>query len=197
LDPGTFHQRTLVSLEAETVEAGADDVVTRPLLTEGSNRVPHLWGYRFWSGFDQDSGPAGQNEGHGVGMLLRASGEDLLSTNFRFLLQKAVGASNPLLERHIVDFYHWEHKVVLNSAVGFIHAEASNVSPWTPCDLVLPALYVSFAFRNDDSASVGLFGAILVDYTWEDVTPGELAAVNFAWGRDSKDYVQGDRLITA
>jgi len=188
--PDRFHLRKWVrALPLETVEAGVAESVTKPLLQLRPDAVPHLWGYRTGHSLNQSTSFLADNNGWHSATVLRTSGEDLpADTSPRNLITG--GPIGKSVENQIIDYLDFEEKMVEVSTVGLIINKITWNSEWVPCDLVVPELWATWLCQNSDATSFTWQAWVVIDYTWEPVTAGELAAVNLVWGRDPGDFAR-------
>lgn len=76
---------------------------------------------------------------------------------------------------------------VLGGSGGFVFPESVN-SGWVYTDLLLPAVYASgYHFNEKNLQALGQLDVVL-EYEWQTVSIDEIAAINFAWGRDPQDF---------
>ena len=191
-----FHQRSWYTFGGqESVETGADEAKTIPVLPQRAGQVPHLWGYRFGCNIEQSELFNASGEGWDIAMMLRAGGEDIPSQSPRVLIASL--ASNAF-ERHVIDFVHFERSALtVLTAVGVASGKNVFMSEWIHCDLQVPAVFATYAMRNDIGSQTLLRAWGMVDYTWDNVSDGEYSALLLQWGRDPQDYVLGNRVSTA
>jgi len=190
-----FHQRLWFSFGGqENVEAAADEVKTVPVLAGRAGQVPHLWGYRLGYSVSQTLNLKSDNEGYDMMMMLRASLEDLPNSDSGRVISSNLDRG---LEKHIIDMMHQDEHVATSTSVGHNGHHNLHTWPWVPCDLIIPEVSCSYAFSNQDNANTLLRAWGVVDYSWEDVDAGKMAAILYAWGRDPQDYAIGGRLSVA
>jgi len=191
--PVTTHKRSFFPFRAnEVVANGASESQTIRMLTTRAMQVPHIWGYRFGAAISQNQTYSVSSQGWDLGFLLRADGEDLPGgVDYRTLIDARLGGAGNVVDRSLIDFVIHEMSISIGAAFANVRNFNWYSSDWIPCDLILPEIYASTIVTNRDTAQTNFRAFVILDYTWEDVDPGELAAINLLWNRDAQDYDQG------
>lgn len=86
---------------------------------------------------------------------------------------------------HVVD---WIIDVNNLTGVGFQRTLESISTGWVPCELLVPSLHLYLMAQGTQARTQKFL--VNVEYSYEKVTPAELAAVNLSWGRDPVDAVR-------
>lgn len=85
----------------------------------------------------------------------------------------------------LLDYVYMQNELNVDLNNGSI---SSIIQPWVPCDLLVPSLAT---YMGQDIADVALVTwGVVIEYTWEEATPGEIAATNLHWGMDANDFDQ-------
>ena len=93
-------------------------------------------------------------------------------------------AAKTIGQQMVIDIaYDTQEETIVTS--GFL-GRPLRQGDWVNCNLLVPEVALYLAAETGDT--VGLANWVVLEYEWEDVDLGKLAAVNLAWGRDAGDF---------